>query len=106
MALISAHAAAAPRMGARTKLRDAQAIFLRARRRAWRARFRSRSSRDALCLYIVQHRMTGSERDIAQYISLALYLSPWPDFEVTDEITDMPPDATQVVEIVPILKDF
>jgi tetratricopeptide (TPR) repeat protein len=66
----------------------------------------ARSSRDALCLYIAQHRMTGGERDISQYISLALYLSPWPDFEVTDDVTDLPPDATQVVEFVPILKDF
>jgi hypothetical protein len=66
----------------------------------------ARSSRDKLCLYIAQHRMTGGERDISQYISLALYLSPWPAFEVTDDITDLPPDATQVVEFVPILKDF
>ena len=66
----------------------------------------ARASRDKLCLYIAQHRMTGGERDISQYISLALYLSPWPDFEVTDDVTDMPPDATQVVEFVPILKDF
>ena len=66
----------------------------------------ARSSRDALCLYVAQHRMTGSERDISQYISLALYISPWPDLEVTADLTDMPPDATQVVEIVPVLKDF
>ncbi len=38
----------------------------------------ARKSRDALCLFIAQHRMTGSERDIAQYISLALYLTPAP----------------------------
>src|SRR6204780_4774319 len=30
----------------------------------------ARTKRDALCLYIAQHRMTGSERDISQYISL------------------------------------
>jgi hypothetical protein len=38
----------------------------------------ARTKRDALCLYIAQHRMTGSERDISQYISLALYLTPPP----------------------------
>ena len=66
----------------------------------------ARKKRDAVCLYIAQHRLTGSEHDISQYISLALYLSPPPDLETTVELTEMPPDATQVAEIVPMLKDF
>jgi hypothetical protein len=39
----------------------------------------ARAKADKVCLYIAQHRMTGSERDIAQYISLALYLTPPPE---------------------------
>jgi tetratricopeptide (TPR) repeat protein len=66
----------------------------------------ARNKRDHLCLYIAQHRMTGSERDIAQYISLALYLTPPPELETSVELTEMPPDSTQVVEIVPLLRDF
>jgi len=66
----------------------------------------ARAKRDALCLYIAQHRMTGSERDIAQYISLALYLTAPPELEVTADQTEMPPDATQVADIVPILRGF
>jgi tetratricopeptide (TPR) repeat protein len=66
----------------------------------------ARAKRDAVCLYIAQHRMTGTELDIAQYISLSLYLTPPPDMETTAELTEMPPDATQVAEIVPHLKDF
>ena len=66
----------------------------------------ARARRDALCLYIAQHRMTGGERDIAQYISLALYLTPPPELELTADLTEMPPDATQVAEIVPILRAF
>jgi tetratricopeptide (TPR) repeat protein len=66
----------------------------------------ARKKRDALCLYIAQHRLTGSERDISQYISLALYLSPPPELETTVELAEMPPDATQVAEVVPLLKDF
>ncbi len=66
----------------------------------------ARARRDKLCLYIAQHRMTGTERDISQYISLALYLSPPPALETTVELTEMPPDSTQVVEIVPLLRDF
>ena len=66
----------------------------------------ARTQRDKVCLFIAQHRMTGSERDISQYISLALYLSPPPELETSVELPQMPPDATQVVEIVPLLRDF
>jgi tetratricopeptide (TPR) repeat protein len=66
----------------------------------------ARASRDRLCLYIAQHRMTGTEHDIAQYISLALYLTPPPELEVSEDLAEMPPDSTQVVEIVPLLKNF
>ena len=66
----------------------------------------ARSDRDALCLYIAQHRMTGSEKDIAQYISLALYLTPPPALETTADLTEMPPDSTQVMEVLPILRKF
>jgi predicted negative regulator of RcsB-dependent stress response len=66
----------------------------------------ARAKRDKICLYIAQHRLSGSERDISQYVSLALYLSPPPAMETTVELPEMPPDSTQVVEIVPLLKDF
>lgn len=66
----------------------------------------ARTIRDKTCLYIAQHRMTGTERDIAQYISLALYLSPPPDLETSASVDEMPPDSTQVVEILPLLRQF
>ena len=66
----------------------------------------ARNARDKLCLYIAQHRMTGTEKDVAQYISLALYLTNPPELETSVELTEMPPDSTQVVEIVPVLKAF
>jgi tetratricopeptide (TPR) repeat protein len=66
----------------------------------------ARNKRDHVCLFIAQHRMTGSERDIAQYISLALYLSPPPELETSTDLPEMPPDSTQVVEIVPLLREF
>jgi predicted negative regulator of RcsB-dependent stress response len=66
----------------------------------------ARTKRDKVCLYIAQHRLTGSQRDISQYISLALYLGPPPALEITVELTEMPPDSTQVVEVVPLLRDF
>jgi tetratricopeptide (TPR) repeat protein len=66
----------------------------------------ARAKRDKLCLYIAQHRMTGTVQDVAQYISLALYLTPPPELETSVDLAEMPPDSTQVVEVVPLLKDF
>jgi tetratricopeptide (TPR) repeat protein len=66
----------------------------------------ARDARDKLCLYIAQHRMTGTERDISQYISLALYLTPPPELETSVELPEMPPDSTQVVEVLPFLREF
>jgi hypothetical protein len=50
--------------------------------------------------------MTGTAMDVSQYISLALYLTPPPEIETATDLTEMPPDSTQVAEIVPLLKDF
>src|SRR5947209_10602847 len=66
----------------------------------------ARNARDKMCLYIAQHRRAGTEKDVAQYISLALYLTPPPALETSVELTEMPPDSTQVVEVVPLLKAF
>jgi len=66
----------------------------------------ARGKRDKVCLYIAQHRLSGSQRDISQYISLSLYLTPPPALEISEDLAEMPPDSTQVVEIVPLLKDF
>jgi len=66
----------------------------------------ARAKRDSVCLFIAQHRMTGTLKDISQYISLALYLTPPPQLETSVELPEMPPDSTQVIEIVPLLRDF
>jgi hypothetical protein len=66
----------------------------------------ARNKRDKVCLFIAQHRMTGTEHDTSQYISLALYLTPPPDLETSVELTEMPPDSTQVAEIAPLLRNF
>jgi hypothetical protein len=64
----------------------------------------TRQSRDKLCEYIEEHRLSDRARELAQYISLALYLTP--GLQPTAEETDMPPDALQVVNILPLLRDF
>jgi tetratricopeptide (TPR) repeat protein len=35
-----------------------------------------------------------------------LYLTPPPEMETSEDLAEMPPDSTQVVEIVPLLRDF
>jgi tetratricopeptide (TPR) repeat protein len=66
----------------------------------------ARNARDQVCLYIAQHRLTGTVRDIGQYVSLALYLTPPPELETSVELTEMPPDAASVSEILPALRTF
>ncbi len=65
-----------------------------------------RQSKDKLCGYIDEHELSDKGRGIAQYVSLALYVGPWPDLAPTADETDMPPDALQVVNILPLLRDF
>ncbi len=74
--------------------------------RAMVASEEARKSRDQLCLFVAQHRMTGTVKDISQYISLALYLTPPPALETSVELPEMPPDSTQVVEVLPLLREF
>ena len=66
----------------------------------------ARAKRDKMCLFIAQHNLTGTDEDRAQYISLALYLTPPPNLEISADPSDLPPDATQVTAIVPLVKDF
>ncbi len=66
----------------------------------------ARDARDKVCAYISQHRLADSGRDLAQYVSLALYLTPPPELATSVELPDMPPDSTQVVEILPLLRAF
>ena len=66
----------------------------------------ARTSRDALCSYIRDHTLADGSLNLAQYISLALYLSPPPDLTPSVDETELPPDSTQVVNILPRLRTF
>lgn len=66
----------------------------------------ARDARDKLCIYINQHRLADASRDLAQYVSLALYLTPPPDLALSVDQDDMPPDSTQVIDILPLLHAF
>jgi hypothetical protein len=66
----------------------------------------ARDARDKLCKYIAGHRLGNEGRDLAQYVSLALYTTPPPELAPSVELPDLPPDSTQVVEILPLLREF
>nr|WP_218892087.1 tetratricopeptide repeat protein [Granulicella arctica] len=66
----------------------------------------ARESRDALCGYIRQHTLADPGLNIAQYVSLALYVTPTPELTPSVGETEMPPDSTQVVNILPLLRSF
>jgi hypothetical protein len=67
---------------------------------------RAREDRDKLCLFIDQHRLDDPGRTLAQYVSLALYLTPPPEMTPSVESEDLPPDASGVEEILPVLRKF
>jgi len=63
----------------------------------------ARESQIALCKYIKSHTQGGAQ-NLAQYVSLALFLSPELTLSVSEG--DLSPDAGQVVGVIPLLRDF
>ena len=66
----------------------------------------ARAAQTALCQYMQEHHLSDRGRETAQYISLALYVTPPPALEPTADATELPPDALQVVNILPLLRTF
>ena len=64
------------------------------------------AAREQVCQYIHEHALADSGLSIAQYVSLALYLGPAPGLIPTADETELPPDSTQVVNILPKLRTF
>jgi len=59
-----------------------------------------------LCEFYREHVQTDPARTLAQYVSLALCLGPPPEFAFKMKDADIPPDATGLSGIVPILQKF
>ncbi len=66
----------------------------------------ARDARDKLCAYIRDHTLADPGLNLAQYVSLALYVKPYPDLTPSVDETELPPDSTQVVNILPLLSSF
>jgi tetratricopeptide (TPR) repeat protein len=59
-----------------------------------------------MCTFYRDHRQADSARDLAQYMSLALFLGDAPKFTVKAQEADLPPDASYVLGFVPLLAHF
>lgn len=59
-----------------------------------------------LCQFYHDHLQSDSSHNLAQYVSLALFLDAPPNFQLKAKEADMPPDAVQVAGLVPILQKF
>ena len=66
----------------------------------------ARDAHEQICTFIEQHRLSDSGSDLAQYISLALYVTPPPELTPSAEGAEMPPDASGVENILPLLRRF
>jgi len=64
----------------------------------------ARDNRDVLCHFISNHRLSDPGRDLAQYVSLAVYLTPELNLSVGE--SEMPPDANAVANMLPELQAF
>ncbi len=83
----------------RQKIRDAV-------NEAVKASAEAQNTRDQLCNYVRQHELSDSSHNLSQYVSLALYVTPPPELTNSVPLTEMPPDSTQVVEILPLVRKF
>jgi hypothetical protein len=59
-----------------------------------------------MCRFYRDHQQSDGAHDLAQYVSLALYLGPPPDFTPRVKESDLPPDSTYVLGFVPLLKQY
>ena len=66
----------------------------------------AKSAADALCAFYRDHQQPDPSRTLSQYISLALYLTPPPAFATKIKESDVPPDVSAVLGMVPLLTRF
>jgi len=66
----------------------------------------ARQAREAFCRFREDHKQGDTAHDVAQYVSLALFLSGPPSFAPAIAESDLPPDASYVLGAVPLLKNF
>jgi hypothetical protein len=63
-------------------------------------------ARTEFCNFYKDHQNADPARDLAQFVSLGLFLTPPPAFQPSVQEADLPPDATYVLGAVPLLQTF
>lgn len=66
---------------------------------------KAQTARKALCDYMVGHQLVGA-LNLAQYVSLGLYTTQPPELTPSVSETELPPDSTAVVNVLPLLRTF
>ncbi len=66
----------------------------------------AKSASDSLCAFYHDHQQGTDARTLSSYISLALYLNPPPALTPRVKEADLPPDASGVLGLVPLLAKF
>lgn len=61
---------------------------------------------ERLCRFYKDHEQADSGRNLAQYISLGLYMDQPPAFSTSIRESDLPPDAGYVLGFIPLLQTF
>lgn len=64
------------------------------------------ADRDKLCSFITSHQFGNSAQNLAQYVSLGLFLTPPPALKLSVPVQHLPPDASGVEHILPLLQAF
>jgi hypothetical protein len=67
---------------------------------------RAEEAQRRMCAFYNEHMQPENARELAQYVSLALYLGDPPAFTPIVTEADMPPDALYVLGFVPLLQNF
>ena len=66
----------------------------------------AKAASDSLCAFYHDHQQGTDARTLSSYISLALYLNPPPALTLKVKEADLPPDASGVLGLVPLLTKF
>jgi hypothetical protein len=65
-----------------------------------------RQTANTMCEYYQQHRKADAAKNLAQYISLALFLSPPPALTPKLKESELPPDVTPLLGLLPLIQAF
>jgi hypothetical protein len=66
----------------------------------------AKGAANSICAFYRDHQQSDPARTLAQYVSLALYLNPAPELTPKVKEADLPPDASGVLGLVPLLGKF